>query len=118
MHPLYQLTVGKDYLVLGLSFLVNSAIYGSSSLLEVCDDAGRCISIPTMLFEVVDPRPSRFWLAKRVGETDFIFWPEEFYQEYFHDRLSDRQPEAVATFSDVLNRLDAEFGRVGEVTLC
>lgn len=109
-RPSYQVTEGKEYLVLGISFLVNSAIYGNCSLFEIRDDAGRCVSVPTMLFDVEDPRPSRFWRARRTGLIDLALWPEEFYRDYFHDDLSERRPETVAAFNEVVGRLDAEFG--------
>jgi hypothetical protein len=109
-RPQYQVTVGKEYVVLGISFLVASEVYGNCPLFGICDDAGRLVSMPTVLFELVDPRPSRFWLAKRGGKSDLLLWPEEFYREYFHDDLSERDPATVAAFSGVVARLESEFG--------
>jgi hypothetical protein len=115
-HPQYQVMPGKEYVVLGVSFFIGSTVYGNGPLFQICDDAGRCVSMPTALFDLVDPRPSRFWVAKRIGEADFVLWPEEFYREYFHDDLSERDAKTVATFNEVVGRLDAEFGPRVELT--
>ena len=109
-RPRYQITVGKEYVVLGVSFLVGSEVYGNCSLFGIRDDAGRFVSMPTVLFDLSDPRPSRFWLARRSGKADLMLFPEEFYREYFHDDLSERDIETVAVFNGVMARLEAEHG--------
>ena len=73
------------------------------------DDAGRCIAIPNVLSDVTDGRASRFWLAKASEVFNLTLWPEEFYQEFFHDRLSDGERDAVDIFKGVVSRLEAEF---------
>ena len=108
-RPSYQVTQGREYIVLGLSFVLRSSVYGYAPLFEICDDANRCISIPTLLFEVVDPRPSRFWLAKQPTNGGLLLWPEEFYVDFFHDDLSENAPEARELFTKVLERLKKEF---------
>jgi hypothetical protein len=61
------------------------------------------------LFEIVDPRPSRFWVARKVNDFTLSLWPEEFYEDYFHDRLSDGEPIGVEAFRRVVDRLENEF---------
>lgn len=104
----YQISIGKEYLVLGLSFAIESPVYGNSVLLEILDDAGRCISVPSALFEMVDGRCSALWEA-RFDEGMMTAWPSEFYGLYFHDRLSDGDTEARRVLQDIHARLMAEF---------
>lgn len=107
--PCYQVTVGKIYLVLGISFFVGSSVYGNCCLFTIQDDAGRCISIPSAIAEITDGRASRFWVARASDELGLTLWPEEFYKNFFHDRVTDGEDEAVEIFGAVIGRLEAEF---------
>ena len=109
ISSVYELSQGHEYTILGIMFAVQSSIFGSTALFEVRDDAGRCYSVPTCLFEIVDPRPSRWWIAKQLGDFNFVLWPHEFYQEFFHDDLSNGLPERVAEFESLVQRLKDEF---------
>lgn len=112
LQSVYQLSIGADYTVLGITFVSHSRLFGCTPLFEVRDDMGRCFSVPACLFEVSDPRSSRYWRVKRLDECSLVLWPEEFHRAFFHDDLSEGVPEAVGAFHDVVQRLDAEF--VGE----
>jgi hypothetical protein len=109
LQSVYQLSVGKEYTILGVLFVVQSSIFGSEPLFDIQDDMGFCNSVPACLFEVADARPSRYWRAKRVGSFDLALWPEEFYQEFFHDHLSNGMPDEVEIFKDLTQRLKSEF---------
>jgi hypothetical protein len=61
---------------------------------------------------MTDGRVSRFWLAKAPEQLNLTLWPEEFYQEFFHDRVTDGDRNALDTLKAVVRRLEAEF--VGE----
>jgi len=65
--------------------------------------------VPSALFEIPDPRGSRFWMAKNGGPCNFTFWPEEFYQEFFHDRVTDREGDALAVLRAVASCLYDEM---------
>jgi hypothetical protein len=106
-NPKYNMTKGKEYLVLGLRFITKSDVYGASTLFEVEDDSGLCVSTPSVLFEITDPRPSMSWIARQT-KIGFKLWPEEFYAEYFHEDVSDRRPEALRALDAVKRRLDVE----------
>jgi len=108
LRSVYQLSVGRDYTVLGILFVVESRVFGSAPLFDVEDDAGVCCPVPACLFEIVDARPSQYWRARGVGPFDLALWPEEFYQEYFHDHLSDGFAEEVRMFRDLTQRLKGE----------
>jgi hypothetical protein len=112
MHPRYQITPGQDYLVFGITFLVDSVVYGNCCLFTILDDADRCVSIPSALGEVTDGRPSRFWVARTDERQGVALWPEEFYQRYFMDRLSDREADAVMAFLRVKEKIEGEFQSV------
>ena len=57
-RPRYQITEDREYLVLGISFLVNSEVYGNCCLFTIQDDATRCVMLPGALFEITDSRAS------------------------------------------------------------
>ncbi len=109
-NPQFQVTAGKEYLILGISFIPDSAVFGNSCLYTIQDDAGRCVSLPSALFDVTDPRVSRYWVARSNGQFGVTLWPEEFYEAYFHDRVTDNEPEASAALRATVGRLEAEFG--------
>ena len=115
-HPRYQITVGRTYLVLGISFLINSSVFGNCCLYVIEDDAGRCVFVPSALTEVMDGRVSISWLARSNELFGSILWPEEFHEEFFHDRLSNCEPGPIETFQAVINRLKSEFGTPGTGT--
>ena len=114
VRPRYQITEGRDYLVLGIVFVINSNVYGNNCLFEIQNDAGKCLSIPSLLFEITDWRASKFWRAKvhdPMLQNDFVLtlWPEEFYHDFFHDRAFEGEPEELAELRDVVERLEKEF---------
>lgn len=109
-NPQFQVTSSKEYLILGISFIPDSTVYGNSCLYMIQDDAGRCVSVPSALFDITDPRVSQYWVARSNGKFGVTLWPEEFYEEYFHDRVTDSEPEALATLRTTVGRLEAEFG--------
>ncbi len=106
----YQISIGKEYIVLGISLVVNSPVYGNMVLLEMVNDAGIYLSIPAALFEIIDNRCSSFWEARLYENGAVAMWPPEFYETYFHDRLSDNVPEIREIFESVLQKMKAEFG--------
>jgi hypothetical protein len=116
-RPRYQVTEGRGYLVLGLSFVLNSPVYGNCCLFTIQDDADRCILVPSLLFEITDPRSSRFWIARDFGASNFTLWPEEFYDEFFHDRATDGDAQAVAVVRSVSGRLYEEMQHAAMGTL-
>ena len=107
MNPEFQITPGREYLVLGLQFVTRSDIYGTSVLFEIEDDAGRCVSTPSLLFEITNAAVSKWWLA-RQNDGWFKLWPEEFYADYFHDDLSEGVAACVKNFQGVKRRLEIE----------
>jgi hypothetical protein len=109
-HTRYQITISMEYLVLGITFVVDSPVHGNTLLLEIVNDAGRYSAIPAALFEVTDCRCSSFWQARFYEDGAITMWPAQFYEPYFHDKLSDHDPESRELFESVLTKMRAEFG--------
>jgi hypothetical protein len=106
--PEYQLRVGGEYLVLGLTFLLPALPHGGGARYEILNDHGKCRSIPAFLFELVDSRVSKHWVARQDDDGAVLLWPTEFYARFFHDDLSEGAPETVQTFSKVVELLQQE----------
>lgn len=83
----FLVEVDTEYVVLGLSD-VAGAIW-----LEVEVGPRTIVSAPLALFTVVEPHASSYWVL-RCQADGVTLWPELFYSEAFHDRLSDdKEPE-------------------------
>jgi hypothetical protein len=108
-NPKHRVTVGKEYLVIGISFVVDSPYYGDSALFEVVNDDRHLVLLPGALFEITDARCSSFWRAKIHSDGMVTLRPKELYREYFHDDLSDREPETQKVFQALLLTMEAEF---------
>ncbi|XBS71686.1 hypothetical protein ABK905_12795 [Acerihabitans sp. KWT182] len=48
-------------------------------------------------------------MIKALSDYEISLWPEEFYQPYFHDQLSDLVPELLETYNQVVEKLENEF---------
>jgi hypothetical protein len=103
----YEISVGKEYVVLGISFQLSSPMNkGVTFLLR--DNFDRCAFVPACLLDITDPRPSLFWVATRHDDFDLSLWPREFHGEYFHDLLSDGEPAETKMFRVVCQALELE----------
>jgi hypothetical protein len=109
--PRFQITEDRVYLVLGISFLLNSSVYGNCCLFTIQDDAGRCVSVPNVLFEITDGRVSKHWIARTNEQINLTLWPEEFYSDFFHDRVTDGDRSALEDLKAVVDRFEAEVHR-------
>ena len=105
----HNVTPGREYLVLALTALASNSAHGTGVTIDVLDDSGRWSMQPLFLFEMIDPRPSRYWIAKKMGEAELALWPVSFFQDCYHDHLTNGRPEEVADFKQVCARLEAEF---------
>lgn len=105
--PRHEIQPGNLYTVLGITVIVGSD-YQNGAIFEIKDDSNSIDAIPACLFEVVDSRSSSFWRAKIDG-TALLLWPKEFYTDYFHDKLTDGEPEFMKLFERVVDRMENEF---------
>ena len=108
-RPTHALTVGKEYLVLGIVSIIDSPQYGNTALFEIVNDGGQFVLFPAMLFEVTDARCSSYWRAAVSGDGSVTLRPEELYREFFHDDLSEGDPATREVFQATVAKLEAEF---------
>lgn len=108
----FPLTIGKTYVVYGLT------VYLSHLWYYVCDDDFTHFPVwkPAPLFEIVDPRVSRYWeincsLDGR-GESDtgiIVAYPEWARDPYYYEHLADNREAEVQIFSRYRKLIDEEY---------
>lgn len=104
----WQITPNKEYVVISVRNILNSDFYGNSVLLEVEDDYGRLLAVPSCLFEVSDSTPSKYWQAS-IENSVFSLEPKEFIVDpSLSERILDREPDAMLIFDEIKSRLDNE----------
>lgn len=102
----FGLEVDREYLVVGLS-LVTGSYLGQLPLVEYFN-GDHLLSAPIVLFQVINPRVSNLWLARYWPDGSVTLRPSLLYEEFFHDRFSDYEPEARAAFMALYEVLKAE----------
>jgi len=95
------LNIGDEYTVYAVT------IQKTMTYVQIYID-NKLISIPIELFEIIDSKVSKYWLVSYTDSTT-RFWPNEFYQEFFHDDLFEGVTEIVTQFNDVKNKIEREF---------
>lgn len=97
-----------DFLNLGEEYVVYAiTIQKYMTYVQIYIDK-KLISVPLELFEIIDSRVSKYWLVTCTNSIT-RFWPDEFYQEYFHDDLFEGIPNIVTQFNEVSDRIEKEF---------
>jgi hypothetical protein len=107
-HQRFNITVGQKYLGLGLSFYFTSRLTGPGITFEHKDNDGEPTAAPAFLFEVIDPRASKYWELKIDEDGTARLWPPSFYSDFYHDDLSEDVPKVVKDYRQVLARLQEE----------
>jgi hypothetical protein len=109
-QQVFDVTEGGAYLVLGLTVYVASRVYGSGVYVEIEDDSGHVVSAPLFLFEIIDGRPSQYWVSRFWDDGSFAFWPPSFFNDCYHDRLSESVPDVRRDYESVRAQLREEAG--------
>jgi hypothetical protein len=106
----FGIAAGREYLVLGLIIDAAPQSDGRGAWVDVLmePEIPTLISAPLCLFEIVDPRVSRHWEIRVSDNGNVRLWPSSFYREYYHDDLSNRDPETVKDFWHVHSLLETE----------
>jgi hypothetical protein len=104
----FHITIGKEYIVLGLSVSVEPDPSGRGVAVEIVTDYGHLGGTPLCLFQIVDGTASRYWEVKVREDGIVTLWPTSFYREYFHDDLSESVPDVVEEFQRVRDLIEAE----------
>ncbi len=117
LSPYYQpgkqqfaLTVGQEYVALGLTILQGIP------WVELASDSKFLYSAPLFLFKIINGRISRYWEMRCHGNNNLTLWPPSFYQEYYHDDLLEGVAEIVADFNAVCALLESETCLDGKFT--
>lgn len=98
----FHLTVGEEYVALGLEFW-NGLVW-----VDIAENERTVTSAPLFLFEIVDGQLSQYWSTRQQADGLVRLWPELFYERAFHDRLSNDAPELVGRFNELRRLLEAE----------
>lgn len=103
-----EITIGKEYVVLGLCYIPSSLYWAGKPAISIKDDDGDLSFVPIFLFEIIDPRPSKFWQIRYNDDGSLEMYPEAFYRNFFHDDLSEGVPEIKADFIKICEKLEKE----------
>lgn len=104
----FQITREADYIVLGIAFFRRSSVYGTGVYVSIEDDDGALISAPLLLFDIIDDRPSHYWQARVWDDGTFAWWPAIFFEDYFHEELSDGVADVRRRWAVTRSELRAE----------
>lgn len=103
----FFITTGKEYVVFGLSFYSNR--YGKGCFVQILSDHNHLIDVPIKLFKITDNRSSRYWNIKINENGDMFLWPASFFEEFYHDDLSEGIDHIVKDFDLVKDKILTEF---------
>lgn len=101
-RTIFPVDVGQEYEALGLSF------WDSVAWVEIAMQSEVVVSVPLFMFEVIDDRVPTVWRVRQHDDGGLSLWPACFYDEFFHDRLSNRDPKYLSAFRELLNELRRE----------
>lgn len=101
----FHLDQGKHYFVLALLIKRNGGI-----IIDCIGKHGHIGYYPIDFFKITDGSVSKYWLMQINQNGDITFYPKEYYEnEYFHDDLSEDDPEMVRQFHDLVKRFKEEY---------
>jgi hypothetical protein len=98
----FDLTLGKEYVVLALG-AVRGAVWA-----DIETGSGWPVTVPMMLFEVVDPTLSRFWSVRYGPDESLELLPKLFEAPTFASRLADGDPDLVGQYRELCRAMDEE----------
>lgn len=98
-----DLTPLKEYFVVQIS----------RDFFRVVDDRNEPIAYPKYLFEIIDPRLPSGWMYLESEAAGFIIGPVELVSERgFYVRFFDKDPDAIALFTKVYERMMNEENQI------
>jgi hypothetical protein len=104
----FHVTIGKEYVVFGLTTTVEPGYTGLGLSIEIVSDFEYLVSAPICLFEILEGTPSRFWELRVSDDNTILLWPRSFYREFYHDDLSNHTREIVEDFTHIRALIEAE----------
>jgi len=103
----FAISIGKDYVVFGLTFSYNNMEIGC--FVQILSDNEHLVHVPVILFDIVDSRLSSYWEIKTFPDGDITLWPSSFYREYYHDDLTEDVKDVIEDFNIVKQKILNEF---------
>lgn len=102
------LTEGNDYLVLAV-YLEEQSPWGKGCILDVYSpEVDGIVTAHLSCFTISDSRVSAYWTISSDDGSSTMIAPNLFRERAFHDRLSDRDPKAEASFQRLLELMLTE----------
>jgi hypothetical protein len=96
--------IGMEFIVYGISVVEGNVLYYLASR-----HGNHTFTTLAALFDIVDPSVSRHWECRESNEGGFLIWPRSWFEhEFYHDRLSDGEPELGADFTSLKALFTAE----------
>lgn len=104
----YDLEIGREYVVVGLTFPSISAHMGVGVWVQYSPDRKMIHHAPICLFEIVDGTPSSQWKVRMEQDGSVFVCPPNFYRPFYHSDLADGVQEIVHDFSQVICSIENE----------
>jgi hypothetical protein len=82
--------------------------FGTGVQIQYIDDDENLAFAPLFLFEITDGRPSMYWVSKFYEDGSFNMQPPSFYNEFYHDDLSEGIPEVYEDYCKVRGLIESE----------
>jgi hypothetical protein len=101
----FAVTKDKEYVVLGIEFILPNTPHEGGISYHVIDDGNRWMPIPSDLFEISDPRLSRRWQVQQVNGGSVYLGPPEFSDRFFFDDFTNGHAKRNETFHAVAEAL-------------
>ena len=101
-------SIGDEFIVYGIYLSEGNLWYN----LAKPPRGSAVIMVLAALFEISDPTISQHWECRVDGSGDFAIWPRSWFEiPFYHDRLSDGDPEVVEDWQKVKRLFDDENSR-------
>jgi hypothetical protein len=97
--------LGTEFIVYGIEFVEGNLCYRIGNPPQ---EAYTILGL-AVLFDVTDPRVSRHWEFHVGSDGWFTLGPSSWSIEFYHDRLSDGEPELVDDFASIKKRFAEEY---------
>jgi hypothetical protein len=101
----YGVTKNKEYYVYGVHTF-NGIPHVYVNLRSA--DSPQLVSVPLLLFEVIDGHVSRSWEVRHWPDGDLTLWPPPLYEDFFAESVSDGIPEYFEKFDRLRKVIETE----------
>jgi hypothetical protein len=95
----FDLKLGESYVVLGIGSW-NGTVWA-----DIETGSGWPVSVPLMLFEVIDSRPSRFWEVRYDRNESLTLMPPPLSEPTFASQVADGDAQAVAIYEELCHKM-------------